>query len=136
MKRFNEALASYDKALAVKPDYAVALSNSGVTLQELKRFDEALASYDKALAVKPDYAEALNSRGYALMSLKRYEQAITNFERVLSINPDFEYAKGSLFYSKMQCCDWRSVACEWEVLKGDVQAGKRAKRTICFNWPV
>jgi hypothetical protein len=41
----------------VKPDYAEALSNCGMTLRELKRFDEALASYDHALALRPDYAE-------------------------------------------------------------------------------
>ena len=58
LKRFDDALASYDRALAVRPDYAEALSNRGNTLHELKRFDDALASYDRALAVRPDYAEA------------------------------------------------------------------------------
>ena len=48
LKRFDEALASYDKALALKPDYAEALINRGNALLELKRFDEALASYDQA----------------------------------------------------------------------------------------
>ena len=57
------ALASYDRALTVRPDYAEALSNRGITLQELKRFEEALASYDRALTVRPDYAEALYNRG-------------------------------------------------------------------------
>ena len=68
LKRPEEALASYDKALAIKPDYAEALNNRGNALQDLKRPDEALASYDKALAIKPDYAEALNNRGNALQT--------------------------------------------------------------------
>ena len=34
----DTALASYDRALAVRPDYAEALSNRGVTLHELKRY--------------------------------------------------------------------------------------------------
>jgi tetratricopeptide (TPR) repeat protein len=58
LKRFDEALASYDRALMLWPDYAEALSNRGWTLHELKRFDEALASYDRALTLRPDYAEA------------------------------------------------------------------------------
>ena len=66
LKRLDEALASYDRALALKPDYAEAFNNRGNVLQELKRLDEALASYDKALALKPDYAEAFNNRGNAL----------------------------------------------------------------------
>ena len=54
LKRFEEALASYDRALAVRPDYAEAFSNRGNTLQELKRFEEALASFDRALKLRPN----------------------------------------------------------------------------------
>ena len=32
LKRLEEALASYDKALALKPDYAEALNNRGNAL--------------------------------------------------------------------------------------------------------
>ena len=70
----DEALASYDRALALRPDYAEALNNRGNALQELKRYDEALASYDRALTLRPDYAEALNNRGNALQELKRYRR--------------------------------------------------------------
>jgi tetratricopeptide (TPR) repeat protein len=56
--RLDEALASYDKAIALKPDYAGAFSNRGLALHELKRLDEALASYERALSVRPDYADA------------------------------------------------------------------------------
>ena len=66
LKRPAEALASYDKAIALKPDYAVAHNNRGNTLMDLKRPAEALASYDKAIALKPDVAEAHNNRGNAL----------------------------------------------------------------------
>ena len=33
LKRFEDALASHDKALAIKPDFAWALYNRGVTLR-------------------------------------------------------------------------------------------------------
>ena len=81
LKRFEEALASYDRALALKPDYAEALNNRGIALQELKRLEEALASYDRALALKPDYAEALNNRGNALQELKRLEEALASYDQ-------------------------------------------------------
>ena len=66
LKRPEEALASYDKAIALKPDYAEAYSNRGNALRDLKRLEDALASYDKAIALKPDFAEAYNNRGNAL----------------------------------------------------------------------
>jgi len=49
LKRLDDALASYDKAIALKPDYAEAF-NRGLALRGLKRLEEALASYDRALA--------------------------------------------------------------------------------------
>ena len=62
MRRYDEALAGFDRAIALRPDYAEALNNHGNALQALQRFDEALASYGKAIALKPDYAEAHYNR--------------------------------------------------------------------------
>jgi tetratricopeptide (TPR) repeat protein len=47
-------LASYDRALALKPDFAGALNGRGNALLNLNRRQEALASYDRALAFQPD----------------------------------------------------------------------------------
>src|SRR5258708_6617728 len=74
--RLKDALSTYDRALAVQPDDAVALSNRGLTLHELKRFHEALASYDRALTLRPDDAVALNNRGHTLRELKRFDEAL------------------------------------------------------------
>ncbi|MFZ0693638.1 MAG: tetratricopeptide repeat-containing glycosyltransferase family protein, partial [Alphaproteobacteria bacterium] len=84
----EEALASYDRALAIRPDYADALYSRGITLCDLKRPEEALASYDRALAIRPDHAEALNNRGITLCDLKRPEEALASFDRALAIGPD------------------------------------------------
>ena len=96
LKRFDEALASYDKALALKPDYAEAFNNRGVTLKELKQLDEALASYEKALVLKPDYVEAFNNRGSALGELKRLDEALASYDRRLALRPDYAEA----FYNR------------------------------------
>ena len=69
LKRFEDALASYERALTLRPDYAEAHSNRGNALQELKRFEEAVVSYDRALTLRADLAEAHSNRGNALKEL-------------------------------------------------------------------
>ncbi len=92
LNRLDDALASYDKALAMNPDYARAHSNRGNVLQSLKRFDEALASYDRALAIRPDYPEAFFNRGNALQAQGRLEEALISYDCALAIKPDFVIA--------------------------------------------
>jgi tetratricopeptide (TPR) repeat protein len=43
MKRYGEALANYDQALAIKPDYANAKANRDALLREQKQAAEARA---------------------------------------------------------------------------------------------
>jgi tetratricopeptide (TPR) repeat protein len=87
-KEYEQAIASYDKALEIKPDYHEAWYNRGVALGNLGRLEEAIASYDQALEFKPDYHEAWNNRGIALRNLGRFEQAIASYDRALEFKPD------------------------------------------------
>ena len=89
LKRFEEALASYERVLALKPDNADAFNNRGSALGELKRFDEALASFDKAIALKPGFAEAFNNRGTVLRELKRFEEALASYDRTIALKSDY-----------------------------------------------
>lgn len=86
--RHEEALASYDRALRLKPDYAKAFYHRGNTLLKLKRPEDALASYDRALKLRPDYADALYNCGVALQSLKRPQEALARYDRALQFKPE------------------------------------------------
>ena len=55
MKHPEQALASYDKAIALKSDFVEAYAHRGNALAELKRPEDALSSYDKAIALGPDH---------------------------------------------------------------------------------
>ena len=90
--RFTEALASYDNALALKPDHPKAHNNRGNALQELRRPAEALAAYDRAIAVAPDYAEAHSNRGNTLRELERPDDALAAYDRAIAIIPDYAQA--------------------------------------------
>ena len=85
--RHEEALAAYDRALAAAPDYAEALNNRGIVLQDLKRPAEALEAYDQALRRAPNFAAAFNNRGSVLLELRRFGDALSCFDRALALRP-------------------------------------------------
>ena len=89
LNRSEEALANYDRALILHPEYAEALFNRGVALQKLQRLEEAVKSYDRAVVVRPSYAEALCNRGVALQELGRFADAIESYDRALVVRPNF-----------------------------------------------
>jgi len=84
----EEAIASYDEALQIKPDYHQAWYNRGIALGNLGRNEEGITSYDRALEIKPDYHEAWNNRAIPLAILGRYEEAIASYDRALQFKPD------------------------------------------------
>jgi tetratricopeptide (TPR) repeat protein len=86
--RYEEAIASYDRAIAIKPDLYRAWISRGVALGDLGRYEEEITSYEQAIAIKPDLYEAWTNRGVALSDLGRYEEAITSYERAITIKLD------------------------------------------------
>jgi tetratricopeptide (TPR) repeat protein len=87
LKRYDDALASFDKAIALNSNQAEAYNNRGAVLQKLNRLADALASYDRAIALKPDYANAHHNRGSILKKLKRHDEALASFDRAIALNP-------------------------------------------------
>jgi predicted O-linked N-acetylglucosamine transferase (SPINDLY family) len=56
--RLDAAIAAYQSALAIKPDFAEAHNNMGNALKAQRKLDEAIAAYQSALVIKPDFAVA------------------------------------------------------------------------------
>lgn len=89
-------MASYQEALRLRPDYAMAHNNLGNALARLRRLDEAIASHGEALRLYPDYALAHNSLGNALHALGRIGEAVASFREALRLKPDYADAMNNL----------------------------------------
>ncbi|NEQ51933.1 MAG: tetratricopeptide repeat protein [Leptolyngbya sp. SIO3F4] len=87
-RRYEDAIQAYDAALAIKPDKHEALSNKGISLDNMGRYEDAIQAYDAALAIKPDKHEALSNKGISLDNMGRYEDAIQAYDAALAIKPD------------------------------------------------
>ena len=92
---FAGALASYDKAIAIQPDYYQAWYGRGNVLRDLGRYEEAIASYDKAITIQPDYYQAWDNRGVTLTNLGRNEEAVASYDKAIIIQPNDYVAWGN-----------------------------------------
>lgn len=84
----GHALAAFDAAIAIDPDFAEAYNSRGISLASLGRYDDALVSLDRALALNPGYAECHNNRGIVLQELGRLDAALASFEKAVTLKPD------------------------------------------------
>ncbi len=64
--QLDEAEACFRQAVTLKPDYAEAHYNLGLSLRDQGKLDDTVASFRRALTLKPDYAEAHNNLGLTL----------------------------------------------------------------------
>jgi tetratricopeptide (TPR) repeat protein len=81
--RHEEAIVSFDRALAGWPDHAFALINRGNSLDRLGREEEALASYRRAEEVRPGLWKAYKAQGVVLHRQKRFEEEAEAYRRGL-----------------------------------------------------
>src|SRR5881409_3678767 len=88
----EEALACYEKALAINPTYKQAWYNKGYTFHGINRLEEAVAAYQKAIELDRGDEVLWNNLGNALYNLGRYDESIPYFERGLEVNPEYEIA--------------------------------------------
>lgn len=76
-RQFSEAVAEYDKALALDPRNVRALEYKGYALFRLGHYDEAMASFTQAFAVEPGRAGVLLNMLKTLCASKHREEART-----------------------------------------------------------
>ncbi|MBD2179331.1 tetratricopeptide repeat protein [Pseudanabaena sp. FACHB-1998] len=71
LQRYPEAIASYEKAVQIDPQYARSMYSRGLVLAELGRDREALTAYNQALALYPDWQVVKASKQQILNKLKQ-----------------------------------------------------------------
>ena len=83
-----DAVADYDRIVALDPMSWEAWNNRGIALDQLERYDDALKSYDRALGLQPNDDNVLHNRGAVLICLKRFDEALPLFERLVTTDPE------------------------------------------------
>lgn len=88
---FEDAQASYTRALDCKPDFTEARLNRANAAYRLREWYVALADLEKVDQVKPDTIALLQLRGLIYTGMQNYSQAEEAFKKLLSRRAgDFE----------------------------------------------
>ena len=81
------ALANYDKAIELYPDYADAWVRKGVTLFNADRINEAEACLDKAVRLRPMEFKTVYNRGKLRLHTGDTEGAIADLDKATTLKP-------------------------------------------------
>jgi tetratricopeptide (TPR) repeat protein len=91
-KKLDEAIADFNQAIRLKPDYAEAYLNRGSTYGEKGRFDEAMADLTQAIRLKPDNGIAYYNRGVVYTAKGKLDEAIAEYNQAIRFKPDYDSA--------------------------------------------
>ena len=106
---YDRAIADFDEAIRLNPQYALAFNNRGLTYHAKGNNDRAIADYDEAIRLNPQEAIFYN-RGLAYSQKGDRDRAIADYDQVIRLNPGYRRAyfeRGRLYlysgtYAKAQ----------------------------------
>ncbi len=125
--RYEEAVASYDRAIELAPAYAKAWNNRGVALQRMAENEQALSSYAKAAELDPTLATAPNNIGALLWELGDLESAVGWLRRAVEADPWLAEAQYNLASVLFRLGDSRGAELAF-------QAAVRARPRFAEAW--
>ena len=105
--RSADARAAFERALALKADYADANNSLGALLAQSGDVNGAVERFRAAIASKPDFPDALNNLGFALFQLGQPTEALALYEKALALQPDFPEALNNMgiYYGRQRDLD-------------------------------
>ena len=106
------AIAEFDNAIQIDPNYIKAYNNRGMAKDALKDEVGAIADYTKAIELNPKYQFGYYNLGNAEVNLKDYTNAITDYEKAIELNPQDTAAYlncGNLANHPVVCNGFRAV---------------------------
>ena len=91
----EEAIAEYDEAIQLNPQYVDAYTNRGIAHQNLGQYERAIQDYDEAIRLNPKDTLAYNNRGSVYHTLGQLQRAIQDYDEAIRLDPQLAGAYGN-----------------------------------------
>lgn len=93
---YQKAIAAYERALEVKPDYVEVHNGLGVIYSMQGKHELSLRHFDKAIELAPQETYLYNNLGYAHLIRSNFAEAIKSLSKALSLDPENKRAQWNL----------------------------------------
>jgi len=97
-KLYPQALASFEKALALAPDFGPSLNEAAYVCLKMGEPAKAIPYLERYSAANPGDPNPQDSIGEMYMRTGRLDEAVAKYKEVLAAHPDFYLSWGSLAY--------------------------------------
>jgi tetratricopeptide (TPR) repeat protein len=88
--RYDEAIADYNRALAINPDDTLVLANRANAYGSKGKINEAIADFKRILEIDPNDYKVCHDLGLTYADIRDYSSALYYFNKALEINPALE----------------------------------------------
>jgi tetratricopeptide (TPR) repeat protein len=95
-KRYDDALAFFEKALSVNPNNDMAWGDKALILDKVGNTTDALSSFSKAMSINPNNSITWLNKGLTLLRMRKFNESIDCFDTAIQLNK--KYAKA--WYNK------------------------------------
>jgi tetratricopeptide (TPR) repeat protein len=137
----TEALAAYERAIALDPARADFHVGKGRTLARLRRYDDAFAAYGAALKLEPQNPMILRYRGHNYINVQRLDDALADLTRAESMKKDDYGIYYHLALARYLKGDYAQAAQAYEgcVRTAEIADARAAEKTdnsrvACLAW--
>lgn len=90
LERYEEAVASYEKSIALNPNHVRTYNQMGITLKKLREYDRAIRAFETATQLDPNFESAPFNLATLYFRLGDKENATRAFDRVLRAFPQLK----------------------------------------------
>jgi tetratricopeptide (TPR) repeat protein len=95
-RMISDAIAEYEKAISLAPNYADVHYKLGKLYLDHGHLEDAALAFSEAIQINEDYADAHAQLGVAMRRLRKEKEAQNAFRRALELNPEHQVALRSV----------------------------------------
>jgi PQQ-dependent catabolism-associated CXXCW motif protein len=85
----DNAMKDFSKAIAIRPNYALAFANRGYIQRSRKKLDEAIADTSAAIKLNPKLAWAYENRAFAYEDKEQWRALFDDAQKMIELSPDY-----------------------------------------------